>query len=233
MAKWKSKAQLEQEANEDAKRQVIAAVKEQVAQLVATWEASEYPSASACEKAIGDIIRAQGILETLPKALQYNGRILAENHFMQSGISKALRDRARQQEKIRQEAFKVASASRSVVEKGMFSSSMTPGEIVIIGSKLDLDQRVLTCLACDFIRAPRDMGQDDDGYYCTLAEPTDEEKATEAYQRAAKKVADDLADEQEKRQRLEARRQADLDAIRASGREPDFLDEFFAGTNDN
>ena len=45
----------------------------------------------------------------------------------------------------------------------------------------------------DVILREIDMGQDDDGYYATFAEPTEEEKETEAYQRAAKKVADDLA----------------------------------------
>lgn len=231
MARWQSKAQLEEQANEAAKRQVVSAVKDQVAQLVAGWEVSGYPGFSECEKAIGAIVRNDVIFLALQKDTQYYVRAMAPEHFMKNGIDKAIRDKQLQEEKAKREAFKLASASRVVVEEGMFSSSMTPGEINIVTSR-NAPDRCLTCLTCEFIRAPRDVGQDDDGYYCTLAEPTEEEKATEAYQRAAKKVADDLAYVASLENRASLKRLAFREEVEAKGEEVDPLDEFWAGLNE-
>jgi hypothetical protein len=232
MARWKSKAQIEAQANEAAKRQVVDAVKEQVAGLVATWEEKGYPTYGECEKELNSLIRENGILDSIEKNVQYAARVMAVEYFMDNkGISKVLRERQRLQEKEKREAFKLASANRLVVKEGMFRYSMSLGEIGIIGSKDQ--QRILVCLSCEFIRAPRDMTQDEDGYYIKLAEPTDEEKKTEAYLQAAKKVAGDIAYEQRELERFEARRQAELDAIRASGREPDIFEDIFAGTSED
>jgi hypothetical protein len=228
MARWKSRAQIEQENEETASREVIKAVKAQVASLVATWEEKGYPTTyDECENELNRLIRENGILDTIPKNVQYAARVMAMEYFMDAGIGKVLRDKKRQQEKERREAFKLASANRTVVKEGMFRYSLSLGEIIT------LERRVLTCVSCEFIKAFEDMGQEDDSYFCRLAEPTQEEKETQEYKSAAKKVADDLAYEQREQQRFEARRQAELDAIRATGREPDLFEEIFAGTSED
>ena len=241
MARWQSKAHIEEQEYQKLYREKYPELEQLMQAFVASYDANQpiqeheqtharYPISLLTSRMAKQVVWPK--VRTYEISTGFRGRLVSESI---DRFAKPLRDaehvKQRQQEKDRQAAFKLASASRKVVEVGTFSSSMTPGEVGIITSKNGPD-RVLTCLTCEFVRAPRDMGQDDDGYVIELAEPIDEEKATEAYQRAAKKVADDIACEKERQERFEHRRQAELDAIRARGEEPDLFDEIFAGTSD-
>ena len=230
MAKWQSRAQIEQERQEQLQRDVVAALKPGVATLVAGWEASGYPATHAeCEHAIIALLRETTLYKasTVPAATM-NMKAAALNYFMKD-IGAVLRRRQAEQEKAAKDAFKAAAQSRPVVEEGMYRKGFNAGEF----ARFPAQNRVLVCLSSEFIRAPQDIGQDDDGYACTFAEATAEEQVTEVYQRALKTMQDDLAYEARKKAELAERRDAELAAIRASGREPDYMDEFFAGTGDN
>ena len=231
MAEWKSKAQLEQEEMERIGRRISEEIKQNVARLVESWEASGYPGFSACEKAIGDLVRATSTHQGLTTASMKIGVLtFARKPFMEP-IEKTLRQRQRDQEKQQAEAFKIASQGRAVVSEGWFKSSSRLGEISRV-KEPDERERILTCIDCKYASPDYDENFEG-GYFCKWAEPTDEERATETYQRIKKNLEDEQAYEQRQQEIIEERRQADLKAIRAEGREPTFLEEFFAGTSDN
>lgn len=98
------------------------------------------------------------------------------------------------------------------------------------------EQRILICSYSRLDKAPTDWLQEQDSVFCRFVEPTEAETQTPEYQQCAEWMQSALkrqADEQESQKRDEARREAELKAIRESGREPDLFDDIFAGTSDN
>ncbi len=228
--RYQSKAELEEIENDNAKWAVIKATSNEVHALIASWEKDGYPEKySLCEKAVGDVIRANGVLDTFKTtARQSNGRILAVEYFL-----KDVRAILRQQEREREKQKAALLQGRASVEEGMYRNSSQLGEFVMFPKQ----GRVLVCISCEFVRAPRDMGQDDDGYYCKYAEPTEEEQATPRYQAVLKTMQDNIEYEARAKARIEAQRAADLAVLEANkdnmSEEDIFFAELFAGTSDN
>ena len=131
-------------------------------------------------------------------------------------------------------AEKLVDTSRPVTDYRMSSGKERIGSLAIITERLDRmheKDRVLVCIACGYV--PGDGEERDGGWYCNYAEPNDAEKATQEYQDIAAKIAADRAYEQSRKKLMDDRRQADLNAIRAEGREPTFWEDMTAGTSDN
>jgi len=141
-------------------------------------------------------------------------------------------------DKARRDGEKAAEAlvptKRPVVRVGISSSKERIGSFAVLSMpshrKREYDQ-VLVCIACGYV--PGDGEERDGGWYCNYAEPNDAEKATQEYQDIAAKIAADRAYEQSRKKLMDDRRQADLNAIRAEGREPTFWEDMTAGTSDN
>ncbi len=101
-----------------------------------------------------------------------------------------------------------------------------------IGAFVIADDHILVCIESGYVESdPED--ERESGWYASYAEPTADEMQTAAYQTIAQTLADDQARDQRIRAQYEARRQADLDAIRAEGREPTRFEDLFAGASDN
>lgn len=134
-------------------------------------------------------------------------------------------DRIEAQRKTEQQA-QAALQERPVVEKGLYRQPCTPGELV------DDGERILVCLSCEFVKSANDYGQADDGYYCTFAEPSEQEKQSDAYTHMMQRKADDAQRKAEQQRRMDTKRHKQIEQWNREGVEHDVLDDFFAGTSD-
>lgn len=102
------------------------------------------------------------------------------------------------------------------------------GELVILR---DGDtERVLVCIGTG---RSFDDERGDTEWYSDLAEPNETETASADYQRMHTQVVAANSQRAEARRQQEARREADLHAIRNEGREPTDFEDMFAGTSDD
>lgn len=112
-------------------------------------------------------------------------------------------------------------------------SSTAIGAFTIITERGDMKHerdQVLVCIDCGYV--PED-DENTGGWYSSYAEPTATEQQSPEYQRLIAQVDSDRAYEQRQYQIIADRRQHELDAIRAEGREPTLFEDLFAGTSDN
>ena len=147
-----------------------------------------------------------------------------------------LRTAFRRQEIIAEKAAEaLVDTTRPVIKTCISSSKERIGSLAIIhdirDSMHERDQ-VLVCIDCGYVGG-NDDDERDGGWYTNYAEPNDAEKATAQYRELTAQVAIDRAREQQSKKLMDDRRQADLAAIRAEGREPTFFEDLFAGTSDN
>jgi hypothetical protein len=115
--------------------------------------------------------------------------------------------------------------TREVVREAVFHQSAKIGQMYRVPGK-DKVEKVLICLSCEYI-------PELEGYSCQFAEPNEVEQQSADYQRIKAALDADQVYEKEQRERIERRRQEQFDAIRATGQEPDFFQQLFAGTSDN
>ncbi len=239
MAKWQSKAEIEEQEFQGLYRKVYPQIETAMQHYVASYDESqpvEDDMKTLANSPLALLRRRMAKYCVWPLVRQIGGTVSVQGRLVSMSIERfakpmqeAYDAQKRAEEKAKRDTFKAAAQNRIVVEEGFYRKGFNAGEFV----RFPEQNRILVCLSCEFIRAPQDIGQDDDSYACTFAEATTEEQATEAYQRGLKAMQDDLAYESRKKAELEEHRNAELAAIRASGREPDYMDEFFAGTGDN
>jgi hypothetical protein len=237
MARYQSKAQLEEIEYSSFFKRVYPEIEAQMKAFVASYDDSapvEEDMKVIANSPMALMRRRMAKYCVWPAArmietsVNFRSRLVTESMEKFCKPMQAEYDaKKRTEEKARREAFKAAAQSREIVEEGMCRQSSDLGEFVMFPKQA----RVLTCISCEFFRAPRDMGQDDDGYYCKFALPTEEEQATPRYQEVLKAMHRDIEYEANEKARIEERRKANLAEMRSRGVEPDWLDEIFAADN--
>lgn len=198
MAKWQSKAQLQEQEYRNFFRQVYPELEKKMQAFVDTYDESAPVEAGMENLSSIALLRRRmakycvwPAMRAIETTATFRGNAVTEaiEKFCKPMQEESDRKR-RQQEKERREAFKIAVQSRQIVHEGNFRSAIDLGEIAIV--KIGNDERVLICVYSDFVKADRDINQFQDSYFCKFAEPTPEEQATPAYKSAVEKIEIDM-----------------------------------------
>jgi hypothetical protein len=232
MAKWQSQADLEERAYKQWYRQIYPELKQVIDAYIASYDESQpvpddmkalSPAAILSKRLAKEVVWP--FVRAIDAKIGFQSRIVSESIAL---AVKPLREADAAKARAEQKAMREALKMRPVVVEGLYRQSSTVGWFAMFPK----DNHVLICISSEYVPADEEMDQFASGYYEKFAEPTEAETATPEYQRVFTKMQNDLAYEARQRATLESRRKAELDAIRASGREPGFMDEFFAGTSD-
>lgn len=235
MAKWISPAQRAAQEREREVARIVAQVRSEVNAvfdaLVATW-ASELPRdwETQMYRAASTVVKPQIPAETPHKFL-----LASVMDALMAPRAQEMSQRQRREQVAREKAAAaLVDTNRPIV--ATVHGAHKVGEPVIL-RELDkatqrTAERVLICIGSHY--RPRDYeGNEDGGDYSDLAEPSDAERASDAFSAIQAQVNERHAYDQRQRQIIADRRQAKLDAIRAEGREPSFFEDMFAGTSDD
>lgn len=229
MAKWQSKAAIEEQQYKQWYRQVYPDLKAAIDAYIASYDgivpddmktlsANTVLSRRLAKECVWPLVEPTGAPS------RFQSRIVRESiEIAMKPLREAEVAKARAEDRAKREALK----NREPAKEGWYRRSNGVGSFVMFPD----EARVLLCISSEYVPAEEDYGQDDSGYYQKFALPTPEEEATQEYQAAKTAMDAEIGLKFERQKQFEHRRQTELNAIRASGRDPDWYEELFAGTN--
>jgi hypothetical protein len=234
MPKYRSKAQLEDDKYQELFSEIYPALKAAMQEYLDAYDWSRL--ADETERGATGLnlfsIRLVKLIKPIIEdkypsiTASMHGRLRTSSLeiFMQP-MRAAEETRQREEARIKE----AAAAKRAVVEEHFLSRTYRPGDLVVLIGK-EQEKHIMVMVSSE--RRYGDPDEEIEGaYLCRFAAPTEEEKASPQYQQWQEKIDRERIGKEQDKALLEDRREANLNAIRESGREPDYLDEFFAGEN--